>query len=77
MTEASEVVTGYWFDVLGFPVLRVPKAVANRASRRISEKNGMRVLGVEERDHVGGRMPCEIWEITQEEWHRRTAGSGG
>jgi ribosomal-protein-alanine N-acetyltransferase len=40
MTEAVIAVNDYWFDVLGFPVLRAPKAVANIASRRISEKNG-------------------------------------
>jgi RimJ/RimL family protein N-acetyltransferase len=67
MTEASEVVTDYWFDVLKFPVLRVPKAAANIASRRISEKNGMRVVAVEEREYVCGRLLTEIWEITAEE----------
>jgi [ribosomal protein S5]-alanine N-acetyltransferase len=69
MTEASEAVTDYWFDVLGFPVLRVPKAVPNTASRRISEKNGMRLVATEEREYVSGRFPTEIWEITAEEWH--------
>ena len=73
MSEAVEVATGYWFDVLGFPVLRAPKAVLNTASRRISEKSGMRVVAVEERDYVGGRFPTEIWEITADEWHRRHA----
>lgn len=38
MTEAVVAVNDYWFDVLGFPVLRAPKAIANIASRRISEK---------------------------------------
>jgi RimJ/RimL family protein N-acetyltransferase len=73
MTEAVDVVTGYWFDELGFPVLRAPKAVTNVASRRISEKQGMRVIAVEERDFVGGRGLAEIWEITADEWraHRR------
>lgn len=71
MTEASEAVTSYWFDVLGFPVLRVPKAVVNTASRRISEKGGMRVVAVEERDYVSGRLATEIWEITAEEWRKR------
>jgi len=75
MSEAVDVVTGYWFDELGFPVLRVHKAVANIASRRISEKSGMRVVAVEERDYVGGRFPTEIWEITAGEWHRRRAQS--
>jgi RimJ/RimL family protein N-acetyltransferase len=56
--------------VLKFPVLRVPKAIANAASRRISEKQGMRVIHKEDRDYVSGRLPSEIWEITAEEWRR-------
>jgi RimJ/RimL family protein N-acetyltransferase len=68
MTEAVAAVNDYWFDVLGFPVLRAPKAVANIASRRISEKTGMRVIATLERDYVCGRLPAEIWEITAEEW---------
>jgi [ribosomal protein S5]-alanine N-acetyltransferase len=71
MTEASEAVTEYWFENLGFPVLRAPKAIQNVASRRISEKNGMRVVAVEERDYVSGRFPTEIWEITAAEWRAR------
>jgi [ribosomal protein S5]-alanine N-acetyltransferase len=73
MTEAVDVVTGYWFDKLKFPVIRAPKAIANTASRRISEKSGMRVVGVEERNYVSGRLPTEIWEITAEEWRERRA----
>ena len=42
MSEAVEVITDYWFNELGFSVMRVPKAVVNTASRRISEKNGRR-----------------------------------
>jgi ribosomal-protein-alanine N-acetyltransferase len=68
MTEAVMAVNDYWFDVLGFPVLRAPKAVANVASRRISEKTGMRRIGLEERNLVCGRVPGEVWEITREEW---------
>lgn len=49
----------YWFDVLGFSVLRAPKAVANLASRRISEKTGMRVIATHERDYVSGRLLAE------------------
>jgi RimJ/RimL family protein N-acetyltransferase len=71
MTEASDAVTDFWFDTLRFPVLRVPKAIANTASRRISERQGMRVVAVVERDYVSGRLPAEIWEITAEEWNRR------
>jgi [ribosomal protein S5]-alanine N-acetyltransferase len=71
MTEAAEAVTGYWFDVLGFSVLRVPKAAANTASWRISEKSGMRVIAMQDRDYVSGRFPTELWEITAEEWRNR------
>jgi ribosomal-protein-alanine N-acetyltransferase len=69
MTEAVAAVNDYWFDVLGFHVLRAPKAVANIASRRISEKTGMRLIATLERDYVCGRLPAEVWEITAEEWH--------
>jgi hypothetical protein len=31
----------------------------------------MRVITVEERDYVGGRLMSERWEITAEEWRRR------
>jgi ribosomal-protein-alanine N-acetyltransferase len=71
MTEASARVNDFWFDVLHFPVLRVPKAIANRASRRVSEKQGMRVVAIVERDYVCGRLPAEIWEITAAEWRAR------
>lgn len=71
MSEACEAVTGYWFDGLKFVVLRVPKAVANTASRRISERTGMRVIEVTERDYVSGRLPTEVWEITAGEWRAR------
>jgi RimJ/RimL family protein N-acetyltransferase len=71
MTEASEIVTDYWFDVLKFPRLRVPKAVANVASRRISEKQGMRMVALIEQEFVSGRLPAEVWELTAEEWQTR------
>ncbi len=68
MSEAVDAVTDYWFNELGFPVVRVPKVVANTASRRISEKGGMRLVAAEERDCVSGRFLTEVWEITAEEW---------
>ena len=71
MSEACDPVTDYWFMVLKFPLLRVAKAIANTASRRISEKQGMRLVATEERDHVSGRHLAEIWEITAEEWKAR------
>jgi len=71
MSEACDSVTAYWFDVLESPVLRVPKAIANEASRRISLKQGMRIVATEERNFASGRLPAEIWEITAEEWRER------
>jgi ribosomal-protein-alanine N-acetyltransferase len=68
MSEACEPVTDYWFEELKFTVLRVPKAVANTTSRRISEKMGMRVVEQLEGDYVCGILPSEIWQITVEEW---------
>lgn len=74
MSEACEIVTDFWFETLRFPVLRAPKAVGNIASRRISEKSGMRPVATEERDYVSGRFLAEIWEITADEWRARRRG---
>jgi [ribosomal protein S5]-alanine N-acetyltransferase len=71
MSEASEIVTDYWFNVLKFKVLRAPKAIVNEASRRISAKNGMRVIATEEREYVSGKLLSEIWEVTAEEWNAK------
>jgi RimJ/RimL family protein N-acetyltransferase len=71
MTEACGVVTDYWFETLGYPLLRVPKAAANIASRRISERQGMRLVATEQREYVSGRLLTEVWEITSEEWRAR------
>jgi ribosomal-protein-alanine N-acetyltransferase len=71
MSEACDAVTGYWFEVLGFKVLRVPKAAVNVASRRISEKQGMRIVETKESDYVSGRLFTEVWELTAAEWRKR------
>ena len=68
MSEACAWANDFWFETLRFPVLRVAKARDNITSRRISEKQGMRLVGVEERNYVCGRLPSEIWEITADEW---------
>jgi [ribosomal protein S5]-alanine N-acetyltransferase len=71
MTEAVEAVTAFWFEELGMATLCAPKAAANIASRRISEKTGMRLVETKESDYVSGRLPTEVWEITAEEWRER------
>ena len=68
MSEACAWANDYWFDTLGFPVMRVAKAAANVASRRISERQGMRKVDEREKDYVSGRLPSEVWEITADEW---------
>jgi RimJ/RimL family protein N-acetyltransferase len=68
MSEAAAWANDFWFVTLGRPLLRVGKAVDNRASRRISEKQGMRLVGVHEKDYVAGRLPSETSEITAGEW---------
>jgi ribosomal-protein-alanine N-acetyltransferase len=73
MTEACDAVTAFWFEVLKLPLMRVAKALENMASRRISEKQGMRLIDTVERDYVCGRLPAEIWQITAEEWRARRA----
>jgi RimJ/RimL family protein N-acetyltransferase len=68
VSEACVWVNDYWFNTLGFRLLRVTKAAGNAASRRISEKQGMRLIEVKEKDYVSGRLPTEVWEIAVEEW---------
>jgi [ribosomal protein S5]-alanine N-acetyltransferase len=77
MSEACAWVNDYWFDTLRFRVMRVAKAADNAASRRISEKQGMRLVATREKEYVCGRLPTEVWEITAEEWSAwKTSGAG-
>ncbi|MGF6108569.1 GNAT family N-acetyltransferase [Pseudomonas frederiksbergensis] len=68
MTEASAAVTEYWFQTLGRPLMRVPKATPNIGSRKLSERAGMRLIRSDEDNFVSGRFQRDIWEITREEW---------
>lgn len=73
MTEACDAVTEFWFETLKHRVMRVKKAIANEGSRRISEKQGMRIIFTSESDYVSGRLPSETWGITADEWRARKA----
>jgi RimJ/RimL family protein N-acetyltransferase len=73
MTEAVDRVTDFWFDELGFPEIRVTKAVLNAASRRISEKSGMRLVGRSVKSYVSGELESEIWAMNTREWRKRRA----
>lgn len=70
-SEAAEAVTQFWFEDLGKPVLHVPKAAANLASRRISERQGMRVIDKFKGQLVGGEYDFELWELSRAEWLAR------
>ena len=78
MIEASDAVTDFWFEVLGQTVLRMPKAAGNAASRRISERAGMRVVATFDKALVSGVHRCELWEITRDAWraYRGKSGTG-
>lgn len=73
MREACKVINGYWFETLERPVMQVPKAVGNQASRKVSEHEGMRLIATQQGDFVCGRLHKEIWEMTREEWFRKKA----
>jgi RimJ/RimL family protein N-acetyltransferase len=75
MSEACAWVNDYWFHTLGFRLLRTSKAAPNGPSRRISEKQGMRLVGTKEKEYVCGLLPTEVWEITAEEWSAWKASS--
>lgn len=76
MREACEVINHYWFVTLDRDVMQVPKAVGNSASRRISEREGMRLIGTSAGDFVGGRFDKETWELRRDTWlQQRRANS--
>lgn len=71
MREVCEVINRYWFETLGRPTLQVPKAADNVASRRISEREGMRLIDTVHGSFVSGPMPKQTWELTRDEWLKR------
>ena len=75
MTEACMAVDTFWFFDRQQPVMRVPKAACNTASRRLSERAGMRMIRRGENDYVSGRLPEELWEISREQWLSRQTPS--
>jgi len=68
MGEACEVINDYWFVTLGHPVMVMPKAVGNQGSRRISEREGMRLLRTERGCFVSGELDKEVWALDREQW---------
>lgn len=68
MSEACAAVNRFWFQTLGRPTMRVPKAADNLASRRISAREGMRLLRVQDGHFVSGPIRQETWELTRDTW---------
>jgi RimJ/RimL family protein N-acetyltransferase len=71
MQEACTVINRYWFETLDRPLMQVPKAAGNAASRRVSEREGMRLVEVTEGHFVSGPQGKEVWELSREAWLRR------
>ncbi|MGG6195693.1 GNAT family N-acetyltransferase [Pantoea allii] len=77
MTEASNAVTDFWFNVLQKTVLRTPKAAPNQRSVAISVKSGMRCIRTEKQRYVSGEHDSEFWEVTRDEWRKFRAAQAG
>lgn len=70
MTEAADRVTDFAFRDLGWPHLWVSNATANRASARIKEKQGARLIVRERARYVEGEGERMVWLIEREAWLR-------
>lgn len=68
MSEAAQAVTGYAFRVLEWPFLYLTNAVANRASARVKEKQGAKLVDVERRDYVSGPADGQVWRLDRDAW---------
>lgn len=75
MTEAADRVTDYAFEELGWPHLWVSNAEPNRASARIKEKQGARLVGFEPFRSVEGEGRRMVWRIDREAWLARSRRS--
>ena len=70
--EAADAVTGYAFEVLGWPFLYLTNAVDNVASRRVKEKQGAELLGQEPWAYVANAQGMrDTWRLTREAWFAR------
>ena len=77
MTEATQRITKYAFEVLGFEELIFSNAVGNLASRRIKEKSAAKFMGINKAKFVDPNLTeQETWLLTKEEWrlHQNTTG---
>lgn len=71
MTETADRVTDYAFLTLGWPHLWVSNAEQNRASARVKEKQGARLVGFEPARFVEGEARRMVWQIDRQAWLAR------
>ncbi|GAB5387525.1 MAG: GNAT family N-acetyltransferase [Alphaproteobacteria bacterium] len=69
MTEAVLAVQDYAFTTLGLDKLTITNAVDNRASSRIKQKTGARLLRTEPGTYCDPTLTMrEVWELTSQDW---------
>ena len=71
MTEAADRVTDYAFRDLGWPLLWLSNAEPNRASARVKEKQGARLVGFEPYACIEGEGRRMVWLIERAAWLAR------
>jgi len=74
MTEAADRVTAFAFEDLGWPRLYLSNAEANRASHRIKEKQGARIIDRSPRQYMEGEGIGVTWVLERQSWLERKAG---
>jgi len=69
MTEANYPIIDYAFNQLGFEKLIFANALGNIASRKIKEKTGCKLVGLQPAHFVNPKFTeTEIWELTKRNW---------
>jgi RimJ/RimL family protein N-acetyltransferase len=76
MTEAAEAVTGYAFEVLGWPFLYLNNAAENAGSHRIKEKQGAEIVDVLPHPYMSGEGLRVTWILRREAWLARRGMAG-
>ena len=76
MREAVAAVNDFAFDVLGMTELLLNNAQPNVASHRLKESCGAEILGIEDREYIGGTFPGVRWKLSAEAWRRCREQSG-
>lgn len=72
MKEAIFAVNNFAFDELGLPHLILNNAEPNRASHRLKEISGAKIVAInDDVPYVGGRFRQIQWRLTRTDWEAR------